>query len=311
VSDLTRFAPAPTGFLHLGHVLNAHSVWTVARDRGARVLLRVEDHDRERCRPEYEAALLDDLDWLGFVPDLYPTDDFRRGRCESRQSDRAPIYEEAARELAARGRLYGCACSRADIARVAGMVGGADIARAKNTTGTADIERAKDTMGRAEIARALDDAGGSGEIAYPGTCRDLGLPLEPGMAWRVRIDPGDESFDDLLLGPQRQSPHLQSGDVVIRDRLGNWTYQFVASVDDFRQGIDLVVRGRDLLPSTGRQIQIARLLGRTEPAVFAHHQLIMKSPAQKLSKSDGDTGVRDLRAAGWTREDVISAALKT
>ena len=64
---LTRFAPAPTGYLHLGHVLNAHLVWTMARERGGRVLLRVEDHDRERCRPEYEAALLDDLDWLGFA----------------------------------------------------------------------------------------------------------------------------------------------------------------------------------------------------------------------------------------------------
>jgi glutamyl/glutaminyl-tRNA synthetase len=284
VSHLTRFAPAPTGYLHLGHVRNAHYVWTLAGARGARVLLRVEDHDRERCRPEYEAALLDDLDWLGFVPDLYPTDEFRRGRCDSRQSDRALIYEAAARELAAQGRLYGCACSRADIARAAGP---------------------------ADHDRPDGAAGGDKEIAYPGTCRDRGLPLGPSLAWRVRIDPGDESFDDLLLGPQRQSPHLQCGDVVIRDRLGNWSYQFVASVDDFRQGIDLVVRGRDLLPSTGRQIQIARLLGRTEPAVFAHHQLIMKSPAQKLSKSDGDTGVRDLRAAGWTREDVISAALKT
>jgi glutamyl-tRNA synthetase/glutamyl-Q tRNA(Asp) synthetase len=275
---LTRFAPAPTGYLHLGHVLNAHYVWTMARARGARVLLRIEDHDRERCRPEYEAALLDDLDWLGFVPDLYPTADFRQGHCDSRQSDRTLIYEDAARELAARGLLYGCACSRANIARAGGT------------------------------------SGSDGEMAYPGTCRDRGLPLDPGnpgLAWRIRIEPGDEAFDDLLLGPQHQSPHAQTGDVVIRDRLGNWTYQFVASVDDFRQGIDLVIRGRDLLSSTGRQIHIARLLGRAEPAAFAHHELIMKSPTQKLSKSDGDTGVRALRAAGWTRDQVVSAALKT
>jgi glutamyl-Q tRNA(Asp) synthetase len=274
---LTRFAPAPTGYLHLGHVLNAHYVWTMARDRGARVLLRIEDHDRERCRPEYEAALLDDLDWLGFVPDLYPTADFRQGHCDSRQSDRKPIYEDAARELAARGLLYGCGCSRADIARAGGT------------------------------------SGSDGEMAYPGTCRDRGLPLDPGnpgLAWRIRIEPGDEAFDDLLLGPQHQSPHAQCGDLVIRDRLGNWTYQFVASVDDFRQGIDLVIRGRDLLSSTGRQIHIARLLGRAEPAAFAHHELIMKAPTQKLSKSDGDTGVRALRAAGWTRDQVVSAALK-
>ena len=300
-SRLTRFAPAPTGYLHLGHVLNAHYVWTIARDRGARVLLRIEDHDRERCRPEYETALLDDLDWLGFVPDLYPTAEFRRGHCESRQSDRGPVYDDAARELAARGRLYGCACSRADIARARRPAGTADIARVRGLAGTADIAR---------VSGMADEGGADTELAYPGTCRDRGLPLDPGLAWRVRLDPADETFDDLLLGPQRQSPQAQCGDVVIRDRLGNWTYQFVASVDDFRQGIDLVVRGRDLLPSTGRQIQIARLLGRAEPATFAHHELIMKSPGQKLSKSDGDTGVRDLRAAGWTREDVLSAALK-
>jgi glutamyl-tRNA synthetase/glutamyl-Q tRNA(Asp) synthetase len=129
-------------------------------------------------------------------------------------------------------------------------------------------------------------------------------------AGRVRLEPGAEPFDDLLLGPQAQAPADQCGDVVIRDRLGNWTYQFAASVDDWLMGVDLVVRGRDLLPSTGRQIRIARLLGRPEPARFAHHPLIMKSPAQKLSKSDRDTGVRDLRAAGWTAPRVIGEAAR-
>jgi glutamyl-tRNA synthetase/glutamyl-Q tRNA(Asp) synthetase len=96
--------------------------------------------------------------------------------------------------------------------------------------------------------------------------------------------------------------------VLIRDRLGNWTYQFAASVDDFRQGIDLVIRGEDLLASTGRQIRIARLLGRERAATFLHHPLLMKSPDQKLSKSDGDTGVRDLRRRGWTPDQVKTAA---
>jgi glutamyl-tRNA synthetase/glutamyl-Q tRNA(Asp) synthetase len=124
----------------------------------------------------------------------------------------------------------------------------------------------------------------------------------------VRIDPGVERFDDGLLGPHEQDPSAQSGDVLIRDRLGNWTYQFVASVDDFRQGIDLIIRGVDLLASTGRQIRIARLLGRPTPAEFRHHALIMKSPTQKLSKSDGDSGVRDLRARGWRPDQVRAAA---
>ena len=271
---LTRFAPAPTGFLHLGHVLNAHYVWTTARRLGAEVLLRIEDHDRERCRPEYERAILDDLDWLGFQPDRFPTAEFRKGQCASRQSDRAAVYRDAADSLAARGLVYGCACSRQAIAAAAG-------------------------------------ADSHSELRYPGTCRERQLPVTDGVTWRVRIDPGDEQFTDLWLGSQTQDPAHQCGDVAIRDRLGNWTYQFVASVDDYRQGVDLVVRGRDLLSSTGRQIRIARLLGRQTAATFGHHELIMKSPTQKLSKSDGDTGVRDLRADGWTREQVLAAAIAT
>ena len=270
---LTRFAPAPTGYLHLGHVVNAIYVWGLARARAAEVLLRVEDHDRQRCRPEYEAALLDDLDWLGFVPDRFPTQAFRSGACESRQSERHAVYDDAARQLADRGLLYACRCSRQQVA----------------------------------TAQA---AGGADEFRYPGTCRDRGGPLAPDVAWRVRLEPGEEGFDDLLCGYVGQDPAAQCGDVVIRDRLGNWTYQFVASVDDHAQGVDLVVRGRDLLASTGRQIRLARLLGRNEPARFAHHALVMKSAAQKLSKADGDTGVRDLGARGWTAERVIGEAVR-
>ena len=124
----------------------------------------------------------------------------------------------------------------------------------------------------------------------------------------MRIDPGIERFVDGLCGAQEQDPSAQSGDVLIRDRLGNWTYQFVAAVDDYRQGIDLVIRGVDLIASTGRQIRIARLLGRTTPPEFRHHPLIMKTATQKLSKSDGDSGVRDLRARGWTAGQVWAAA---
>jgi len=102
----------------------------------------------------------------------------------------------------------------------------------------------------------------------------------------------------------------RDGDIAIRDRLGNWTYQFVASVDDYVQDIDLVIRGEDLIASTGLQIAMARLMGRRTPATFAHHELVMKSPTQKLSKSDGDTGVRDLRAAGWTPARVIGEAAR-
>jgi glutamyl-tRNA synthetase/glutamyl-Q tRNA(Asp) synthetase len=275
---LTRFAPAPTGWLHLGHVLNAEYVWGTARKAGGRVLLRIEDHDRTRARREFEAGILDDLDWLGYCPDVFPTDAFRAGRCDGRQSDRESIYREAFEILRSQDLVYACDCSR----------------------------------------RALPDASpiggrapGPSELRYPGTCRDKHMSLSDHHGWRLRIEPGPETFDDLQMGAQRQDPAEQCGDVLLRDRHGNWTYQFAVSVDDWRQGIDTVIRGIDLLPSTGRQIRIARLLGREGPAAFLHHRLIMKTPDQKLSKSDGATGVRDLRARGWTPAQVIDAATKS
>lgn len=252
----TRFAPAPTGYLHLGHVLNAIYVWDIARASGtdARVLLRIEDHDRARSRPEYEAAILEDLAWLGFAPDGELT----------RQSERSALYERALEDLRARGLTYACECTRGDI--------------------------------------------GSGP--YPGTCRDKHVPESVGTGIRVRLDSAVERFDDLRLGPQQQIPSEQCGDLLARDRHGNWTYQFAVVVDDWLQHVNLVIRGEDLLDSTGRQIQLARLLGRERPPVFLHHELLMKSPTQKLSKSDGDTGVRDLRAKGWSAADVIDEARK-
>ena len=131
------------------------------------------------------------------------------------------------------------------------------------------------------------------------------------------MEPGVETFDDLWCGLQTQTPAAQCGDVVIRDRLRQWTYQFAVAADDHLQGIDFVIRGRDLLESTGRQIRLARLIGRSHPPRFAHHPLIMKPhdagagparPAQKLSKSDGATGVRQLRRAGVAAAAVIGDA---
>jgi glutamyl-tRNA synthetase/glutamyl-Q tRNA(Asp) synthetase len=152
------------------------------------------------------------------------------------------------------------------------------------------------------------EPGSNRETPYPGTCRNAGHPLTDGVGWRVRLPDEEIRFEDRWCGPQHQSPHRQCGDLLIRDRLGNWTYQFAVTVDDDLQGVTDVIRGRDLLDSTGRQILLARLLGRTSPPRFAHHRLLMKSASQKLSKSDRDTGVRDLRAAGWTREQVLDAA---
>lgn len=265
----TRFAPAPTGWLHLGHVLNAELVWEQAQAAGGEVVLRIEDHDRERTRPEFEQGILDDLDWLGYRPDVHPTAAFRAGPCAGRQSDRAGIYDAALAGLRDRGLVYGCGCTR------------------RRTSALPRID---------------------GEPRYDNHCRDRGLAPGPGIGWRLRLDPGVERFEDLRLGPQAQDPSAQCGDLLLRDRRGNWTYQFAVTVDDGAQGIDLVVRGVDLLASTGRQLRLARLLGRHQPPRFLHHPLIMKSPGQKLSKADRDEGVRDLRAKGWTAAEVRAAA---
>ena len=249
---ITRFAPAPTGHLHLGHVVNALHVWGAAHERDGKVLLRMEDHDRQRSRPEYESSILEDLAWLGFHHD----------GAIVRQSERDAIYRQMLQPLIDRELVFGCTCTRADL---------------------------------------------QGD-AYPGTCREQEVGLIEGVGWRVRMDPGVERFFDELLGPQEQAPDRQCGDLLVRDRNGNWTYQFAATVDDHLQKITDVIRGIDLLASTGRQIRLARLLGRATPPRFWHHALVMKPGGQKLSKSDGDTGVRDLRAQGLTAARVLARA---
>jgi glutamyl-tRNA synthetase/glutamyl-Q tRNA(Asp) synthetase len=217
-------------------------VWRVARARGpgSRVLLRIEDHDRTRSRPEFETAILEDLAWLGFSADEEPV----------RQSERGDVYLQALDHLRSRGLTYACECTRSDI--------------------------------------------GGGR--YPGTCRDKCLAEVPGLGVRVRLDPSHERFDDLRLGPQEQIPSDQCGDLLARDRQGNWTYQFAVVVDDWLQGVNLVIRGEDLLDSTGRQIQLARLIGREAPPDFLHHALIMKTPSQKLSKVPSSISLRSLRS---------------
>jgi glutamyl/glutaminyl-tRNA synthetase len=265
---VTRFAPAPTGYLHLGHVLNAEYVWGVAGRLDGRVILRIEDHDRVRSRPQFETTILEDLDWLGYRADMYTTDDYRSGVCPGRQSDRGDVYMAALTSLANRDLVYGCECSR----------------------------------------RSMTVSGQSAEAHYAGRCRGKNIALETGVGWRLRMEPGVETFEDARLGPQAQDPSAQCGDLLLRDRNGNWTYQFAVTVDDWQQGVDLVIRGMDLLPSTGRQMRLARLLGRERMPVYFHHPLIMKSPDQKLSKSDGDTGIRELRRRGWTAEEVRRTA---
>lgn len=236
-------------------------VWGAARRTQGRVLLRIEDHDRVRSRPEYDAALLEDLAWLGFRPDDGPV----------RQSDRdaQAAYTGAAGRLAGGGLLYGCDCSRGSIAAW-------ERAAGRRWTGP----------------------------GCPGGCRERGLD---GPVLRVALGDGTEAWTDALRGPCAGAV-APAGDVPIRDRDSNWTYQFCVVVDDHRQGVGLVVRGEDLLHATPAQIRLARVLGRPEPPVFLHHPLVRRPDGTKLSKSAGDTGVRELRARGHDAATVRAMA---
>jgi glutamyl-Q tRNA(Asp) synthetase len=235
------------------------------------VLLRIEDHDRGRSRAEYERAALEDLGWLGLSPDRGSPEELRRGNSSFRQSDCESIYAAAVERLGRTELVYACDCSRREIALEAG-----------------------DRFNQ--------------ETRYPGRCRGRGLTPDIGCGMRVALPDATETFSDARLGEFAQVPAQQCGDLLLRDRMGNWTYQLAVVVDDLRHEVDLVIRGEDLLPSTGRQIMLGRMLGRERAPVFLHHPLIMKENGAKLSKSSGDTGVRELRAAGATPERVLGDA---
>jgi glutamyl-tRNA synthetase/glutamyl-Q tRNA(Asp) synthetase len=256
----TRFAPSPTGYLHLGHAASAVFVWGIAQAIEAEVILRIEDHDRGRVRPDYEKAILEDLSWLGLVekPVFF------------RQSDHWERYQSRMDEARARALVYACTCSRREIQ-----------------------ERSSE--------------GSNDDLRYDGYCRTRGhADHQAGL--RLRLDRQSFAFHDLWTGPQVQTPADQCGDLSIRDRDGNWTYNFAVSLDDAAQDIDLIIRGQDLLSATGRQLQVRSILGMTKPLRFIHHPLIWESPERKLSKRNGSTSLRSLREQGLSPAMILGQA---
>lgn len=271
-----RYAPSPTGELHLGNVRTALVAWLGARAAGGTFVMRVEDLDPPRVIPGAEARILEDLAWLGIDWDEGP--DVGGPHAPYRQSEREAVFQEALARLHAAGRLYGCTCSRADLKRLA----------------------------------SAPHAGEEGPV-YPGLCRtkavDLALQAHPDPrvrlpALRFVVRAGEVCVDDLLAGRFCQDVAAAVGDFVVRRADGLYAYQLAVVVDDAAMGIDQVVRGADLLDSTPRQIQLLEALGAPIPA-YAHVPLVLNLQGERLAKRDQATAVRALRAAGVPPERLL------
>ncbi len=261
-----RFAPSPTGLLHLGNARSALLGWLQARHAKGRFLLRIEDLDPDRSKPEQVRLLEEDLHWLGldFDPPTW------------RQSERAEVYREALERLKAEGRAYPCWCSRAEVA----------------------------------AASSAPHPGEEGP-RYPGTCAALpaGAPPPAGKesrspAWRFRVEPGVERFDDGVHGAQAQDVAAVVGDFVVCRADGVAAYQLAVVVDDALSGVTDVLRADDLLGSTFRQLQLYRALGYPAPR-FAHVPLLLGEDGHRLAKRSGALTLRALKERGVEPRKVV------
>jgi glutamyl-tRNA synthetase len=267
-----RFAPSPTGDLHLGSAACALVGWLMARSSGGAFVVRVEDIDLPRVRPGIEARQLDDLRWLGLDWDEGP--DVGGPSGPYRQSERTGTYERALDELARQGLIYHCDCSRAEIARVAS-------------------------------APHLGEEG----PRYPGTCRELGLAERP---WKrppaIRLKAPDRAVvvEDRWQGRVTENVWRTVGDFVLRRGDGVYAYQLAVVVDDLAMGVTEVVRGADLLGSAARQSLLCELLGQKPPR-YAHHALIASSDGTRLAKRAGGVSIRDHRHSGASPNSVVAA----
>jgi glutamyl-Q tRNA(Asp) synthetase len=277
-----RFAPSPNGYLHLGHACSALKNFDLARAAGGRFLLRIEDIDATRCRPEFEAAIYEDLAWLGLSWET-PV---------RRQSEHFACYREAIEELSARGLIYPSFESRTEIARL-----------------VAQKEAA------ASWPRDPD-----GAPLYPGIAKQLAPEerarlIESGVPYALRLDmeaaraqAKDLGWTELGEGPDGARGTVTArpeawGDVILARKEIPTSYHLSVVIDDALQGVTDVVRGRDLFWSTSVHRLLQSLLGLPQP-VYRHHPLITDVSGQKLSKSTGATALRELRGAGATPADI-------
>ena len=277
-----RFAPSPNGYLHLGHALSALLNADLARASGGRLLLRIEDVDQSRCRPEYEQAIYEDLAWLGI--------DWEKP--VRRQSDHFDAYRNALAKLQSKGLLYASFESRGDIARMIAQQGNAQD-WPRDPDGALIYPGRRNAMTDAERKKRMDD----------GEPYALRLDMNAAIA-RV----GPLTWSEAGQGPGRETGDVSAfpqvwGDVILARKDVPTSYHLSVVVDDALQGVTQVVRGQDLFWSTGVHRMLQALLGLPVPA-YRHHRLIMDGNGRKLSKSTRATALRALRAEGRTPADI-------
>ena len=285
---VTRFAPSPTGHLHLGHAWSAWQACRRARSEGGRFLLRLEDIDTGRCRPEFETAIFEDLAWLGLEweePVL-------------RQSEHFDRYRAAMASIRDLDLAYPCFCTRADIRREIEAAAAAPHGPPQGPSGNAP-----------------DSAGG---FRYPGTCRSLApaerqARIERGdaHAWRLDVAAAlarfgpliwrDEEVGDVVADP------ASFGDVVLARKDTPTSYHLAVTLDDARQGVTLVVRGEDLFAATHIHRLLQAILDLSTP-VYRHHALLLDAEGKRFAKRDRALTLRALREKGHTLQEVIAMA---
>ena len=258
-----RFAPTPSGRLHLGNILCAMLAYLSARSKGGRFLLRIEDVDVPRCPRRLAQQCIDDLMWLGFTWDEAPL----------YQSDRTEIYREALERLTADGHIYPCFCTRAQLMSLA----------APNLGDTQVV------YNRACAALTPAEAAERAKTRAP--------------AMRLRVPDEEVAFEDGLFGLQRENLGRDCGDFILRRSDGLYGYQLAVVVDDALSGVTEVVRGRDILSATPRQLYLQRLLGYPQPE-YVHIPLLVDAQGRRLAKRDRDLDLSAL-AQRFTPAEVL------
>ncbi len=253
----SRIAPTPSGFLHIGNAYNFVLTWMITRSKGGTLRLRIDDLDQARVRDEYLNDVFQTLDWLGLDWDEGPSS-VQAHKATFSQALRHERYQDVLEKLWEKsGRVFSCRCSRREI-------------QAKSPDGE-----------------------------YPGTCQALGIPKnQPQTAWRLQTPPNHLiTWVDHLAGPCSVSLYQEMRDPVIRRKDGIAAYQIASLTDDLDHGINLIVRGMDLMQSTAAQLYLADLLEETgfAKSTFYHHPLTLDDQGEKLSKSAGSISLRTFR----------------